>query len=164
MRTSLKYFFLPQITKPYLVRVLFISFSLFFFFKFVCLPFKIDGHSMEPTYMDGDFNFCFKLRYVRSKPKRQDIVAIRLAGETVFLLKRVVALEGDTLEFRSGALIVNGEKIPEAYVLFPSDWNLPLRTIEKDHVYVVGDNRSVPIHSHRFGQTLVNRIIGGPLW
>ena len=114
--------------------------------------------------MDGDFNFCFKLRYVNSKPKRKDVVAIRLAGGKVLLLKRVVALEGDTLEFRNGVLIVNKKKIFEDYLVFPSDWNLPLRTIDKGNIYVVGDNRSVPIHVHQFGQTSVKRIIGGPLW
>jgi hypothetical protein len=29
---------------------------------------------------------------------------------------------------------------------------------------VVGDNRSMPIESHHFGQTSKSRIIGSPLW
>ena len=61
---------------------------------------------MEPTYMNGDFNFCFKLRYIFSKPERHDVVAIRLAGEKVILLKRVVALEGEVVEIQKGNLFV----------------------------------------------------------
>ena len=164
MRINLKHFFAPQITEQYFYRVCLVSLFAFLLLKYVCLPFRIDGQSMEPTYMDGGFNFCFKLRYVISKIKRKDVVAIRLAGEKVLLLKRVVALEGDTVEFQNGMLKVNGKKVPEAYVRFPSDWNLPPRRVDQGNVYVVGDNRSVPIQSHRFGQTSFSRIIGGPLW
>jgi signal peptidase I len=119
---------------------------------------------MAPTYMDGGFNFCFKLRYVFSRPGRGDIVAIRLAGEGVMLLKRVVALEGDVVEFRNGDLFVNKERVDEVYARYPSDWNLAPHTVNKGHVYVVGDNRSVPIDIHRFGQTPANRVVGAPLW
>lgn len=114
--------------------------------------------------MNGEFNFCFRLKYVFSNIERSDVVAIRLAGEKVILLKRVVALEGDVVAFRNGALFVNDKIIDETYIRYPSEWNLPPRKVEKDHVYVVGDNRSVPINVHQFGQTLAERIIGGPLW
>ena len=119
---------------------------------------------MEPTYMNGDFNFCFRLRYIFSKPERQDVAAIRLAGGKVILLKRVVALEGDVVEFRNGALFVNRKKIDETYVRYPSGWNLSPRKVDKSHIYVVGDNRSVPIDVHQFGQTSIDRVIGAPLW
>jgi hypothetical protein len=29
---------------------------------------------------------------------------------------------------------------------------------------VVGDNRSMPIENHYFGQAAMERIMGGPLW
>lgn len=114
--------------------------------------------------MNGGFNFCFRLCYILSKPERHDVVAIRLAGEKVILLKRVVAVEGDVVEFRNGALFVNEKKIDETYVRYPSGWNLAPRKVDKSHVYVVGDNRSVPIGVHQFGQTSIDRIIGAPLW
>ncbi len=119
---------------------------------------------MEPTYKNGDFNFCFRQRYLFSKPERYDVVGIRLAGEKVILLKRVVALEGEIIEIRNGEFFVDEKKIDEVYVRKPSDWNLSPRRVEKNNVYVVGDNRRVPIGVHRFGQTSVNRIIGTPLW
>jgi signal peptidase I len=164
LRAGLKHFFLPEITKQYLIRVFFVTLFIFLIFKFVFLPIRINGRSMEPTYMDGGFNFCFKLRYVFTEPKVKDVVAIRMAGERVLLLKRVVALEGDSLEFIDGVLMVNGKKISEDYLVFPSDWNLAPRTVDRGKVYVVGDNRSVPIHVHQFGQAPVKRIVGGPLW
>ena len=114
--------------------------------------------------MNGGFNFCFRLRYILSKPEIHDVVTIRLAGEKVILLKRVVAVEGDIVEFRNGALFVNEKKIDETYVRYPSGWNLSPRKVDKSHVYVVGDNRSVPIDVHQFGQTSIDRINGVPLW
>ena len=119
---------------------------------------------MEPTYRNGGMNFCWKLRYLFSKPERHDVVAVRFAGNRVMLLKRVVALEGEQIEFRDGKLFVDGKEISEPYVVYPCNWNLPPRRVEKGSVYVVGDNRNMPLEHHYFGQTTVKRIIGVPIW
>ena len=119
---------------------------------------------MEPTYLNGGFNFCWRLQYIFSEPKRHDVVAVRFAGNRVMLLKRVVALEGESVAFRHGKLFVEGKEIDEPYVRYPCDWNLPPRQVKKDFVYVVGDNRNVPIQNHVFGQTPIDRIKGVPLW
>jgi len=119
---------------------------------------------MEPTYHNGRVNFCWRLRYLFSEPKRHDVVAVRFAGSKVMLLKRVVALEGERIEFRDGKLFVDGREIEEPYVLYPCDWNLSPRQVEKDRVYIVGDNRSMPIEDHHFGQASKGRVVGVPLW
>lgn len=119
---------------------------------------------MEPTYHDGGVNFCFKLRYLFSKPRRHDVVAVRFASNKVMLLKRVVALEGEWVEFRHGKLWVDGKEMDEPYVRYPCNWNLAPRQVEPDCIYVVGDNRNMPIENHYFGQASLKRIVGGPLW
>ena len=119
---------------------------------------------MEPTYHDGGFNFCWRYRYLFSEPKRFDVVALRYAGKNIMLLKRIVALEGERVEFRNGKLFVDNREIKEPYVSFPCDWNLPPLQVEKGYVFVVGDNRSMPKESHYFGKALKIRIMGGPLW
>jgi signal peptidase I len=80
------------------------------------------------------------------------------------LLKRVVALEGERVEFRQGKLFIDEREIEEPYVQYPCRWNLSPRQVEKDHVYVVGDNRNMPIENHLFGQVSMKRIVGVPLW
>ncbi len=80
------------------------------------------------------------------------------------LLKRVVAREGEWVEFRDGKLFIDGEAIDEPYVRYPCAWNLPPRRVEKDAIYVVGDNRSMPVENHHFGQASKSRVVGGPLW
>lgn len=160
----IRQFFFPSLTPMFLIRVFLVSLFAYLFFGFLCIPFRIQGISMEPTYPDGGVNFCWRPRYLFSEPKRHDVVAVRFAGSRIMLLKRLVAREGEQVEFRAGRLYVNGKEIEEPYVRFPCNWNLPTRRVEKGSVYVVGDNRSMPIEGHHFGQTSRIRIIGAPLW
>jgi len=119
---------------------------------------------MEPTYGHGGINFIWRLGYTFSGLKRYDVVAVRLAGSKVMLLKRVVALGGEWVEFREGKLFIDGKKMDESYVHYPGNWTLPPRQVDKGSVYVVGDNRNMPMESHYFGQTSLSRIVGVPLW
>jgi signal peptidase I len=159
-----KAFFLPRITRAFVIRLLIVAASAGLLFGFVLVPFRIQGHSMAPTYRDGGFNFCIKWRYAFRPPQHQDVVTIRLAGEDIMLLKRVVALAGQTVAFRDGRLFVDGREVAEPYVRDPAPWNLAPRRVAPGNVYVVGDNRRVPMAVHMFGQTALDRIVGGPLW
>ncbi len=161
---SLKKFLLPKPDRPYLIRLLIVALVAFIVFKYICIPFRVHGNSMWPTYTDGSINFCLTPRYLVESPGRKDIVTIRLAGNRVMLLKRVVALERQTVAFKNGRLYVNGQKVNEPYAAGPCDWELPPRVVKPDHVYVVGDNRAVPLEKHHFGQTPIDRIVGSPLW
>jgi signal peptidase I len=162
--SAVKKFLFPKITKRYLLRVAVVAVAAFIIFKFVFIPFRIQGESMAPTYVTGSFNFCFALRYLFSKPVPSDVVLVRMAGQNVMLLKRVVATAGQSVEFKEGQLFVDGKKIKETYVSGQSDWNIPLIVVKPGHVYVVGDNRGMPAKGHAFGQTSLKRIAGTPLW
>lgn len=159
-----KAFFLPAMTRAFVLRLLTVAVGAVLLFGFVLIPFRIQGHSMDPTYRDGGFNFCNKLRYVFRPPQHQDVVVIRLAGEEIMLLKRVVALAGETVAFQDGSLVVNGQAVAEPYVRDPRPWSLASRRVAPGNVYVVGDNRRVPMEVHLFGQTPLERVAGGPLW
>ncbi len=162
--SKIRQFLFPSLTLRFLIRISLVAVLAYLFFGYVCIPLRIQGSSMTPTYRSGGLNLLWRLRYVRSHPRRFDVVAVRFTGDKVMLLKRVVALAGETIEFRDGKLFVNGLAIDEPYVRHPCDWDLPPRLVEKDSVYVVGDNRSMPMENHVFGQAPVKRIIGGPLW
>jgi signal peptidase I len=164
IQNKIRKFFLPSLTPKFLIRVSLMALFAYLFFGYLCIPFTIQGISMEPTYHHGGVNFCWRLRYFFSEPKRHDVVTVRFAGSSVMLLKRVVAREGERVEFRDGKLFVDGKEIEEPYVRYPCNWNLPPRQVEKDHIYVVGDNRNMPIENHHFGQALKSRIMGVPLW
>ncbi|NWF93907.1 MAG: signal peptidase I [Syntrophaceae bacterium] len=164
LNKKIRQFFLPSLTPAFLVRALAVALAAYLFFGYLCTPLLIHGQSMEPAYRNGGFNFCWRGRYLFSNPKRYEVVAVRFAGEKVMLLKRVVALEGEWVEFRDGKLFVNGREIDEPYVRYPCHWNLPPRRVERDCVYVVGDNRNMAIENHLLGQVSIRRIAGVPLW
>jgi signal peptidase I len=164
LRNRIRQFFLPSVTPKFLLRASLVALGAYILFGHICTPMHIKGYSMEPTYHNGGVNFCWRLRYFFSEPKKSDVVVVRLAENKVLLLKRIVAVEGERVEFRRGKLFVDGVGIEEPYVRYPCDWDLPPRMVEQDHVYVVGDNRSEPMERHVFGQISLKRIIGAPLW
>ncbi len=159
-----KHFFLPEFNRRYALRLVALSLCAFILFRYILAPFYIQGESMAPTYRTGGITFSWRLAYMFSEPQRGDIVIIRLAGERVALLKRIVALPGEQVEFRDGELFINGRKLDEPYLVKPSDWNQEPRIVEECHYYVVGDNRSMPIEEHHFGEVAKKRIIGALAW
>ena len=161
---GIRQFFFPSLTPAFLIRAGCVALLAYLVFGHLLAPFRIKGHSMEPTYRNGEVNFCWRLRYLFSKPKRGNVVLIRFTGQRVTLLKRVVALEGEEVEFRDGRLFINGKELNEPYIHTPYHWTLSPRRVEPNSVYVVGDNRSVLMQNHFFGQASLPRILGGPLW
>jgi len=157
----LRKFLFPTFTRNYINRLIFLGLGSYIFFSHVLIPLRIQGHSMDPTYRDGSFAFYSRQQYFFTKIERFDVVTIRFTGKSVMMLKRVLALPGDTLEFREGTLYINGEQIDEPYVQHHSSWNLPARKIKQGYVYVVGDNRGTSMARHKFGQVRIDRIIGG---
>lgn len=160
IKRFLKFYFDFKVTKKRIVWWIVLASFTYLFFTFIIIPIKIKGISMEPTYKTGQLRFVNRLSYVFEKPKRGDIVTVKFAGNKVMLLKRVVALEGDSVEFKNGKLLINNIKVKEPYLKNSCNWNLPAKKVKKGNVYVVGDNRKMPIKNHMFGQTNKNRIVG----
>ncbi|MFT5700728.1 MAG: signal peptidase I [Desulforhopalus sp.] len=154
-------FFLPSLNKRFFIRVVLLGLASYVVFGHLLIPLRIQGQSMEPSYHDRSFAFCWRLQYVLRQPEHYDVVTVRFAGRKVMLLKRIVALQGETVEFRKGLLFVDGKVITEPYVHYRSDWNLPPRTVASGHVYVVGDNRGTSMARHQFGEINMDRIVGG---
>lgn len=160
---ELRDFVIPKLTRGFLIRLTVVAVCAVMTFRFLLIPCVISGASMEPTIKRVGFTFCWRGKYWFSEPKVGDIVIIRYSGKT-FYLKRIVAMPGDVVAFRRGILFVNGKPQKEPYVRYGSDWQLRPRKVKEGHYYVVGDNRSMPLEQHRFGQVSANRIEGVPLW
>ena len=128
--------------------------------KFVLLPIRVQGISMLPTYHERSVNFINRLAYVRHEPQRGDVVGIKLAGQSVMYMKRIVALPGETIEFRDGRILINGELLDEPYLKFPCNWQHPPEKLELGEYYVVGDNRSMDFFEHTQGKAWREQIVG----
>ena len=159
----LKNFFFPKLDWKFALRIVIVGAAVWVICYFFFMPCFINGHSMQPTYNSTGINFCNKLRYAKNLPTYGAVVILRYVGKTYYL-KRVIGLPNDKIEFRNGILYRNNEKISEDYVKFPCDWNMPQVTVRSNTVFVVGDNRSMPIEQHQFGMISQHRIAGAPLW
>lgn len=164
MNSTLREFLFPKLNRRLLIRTAIVAAAAFAFFGTICLPMKVRGLSMSPTYRDRGFNFCWRPGVWFRTPRRGDVVMIRYAGKRVALLKRVVGIAGDTIAFKSGVLIRNSAPVEEPYVAGPCDWNLEARVVRPGCVYVVGDNRAVEMDVHLFGEVKTERILGVPVW
>lgn len=127
---------------------------------YIFWPIRVLGPSMLPTYHENQINVVNHLAYRWSEPKRGDVVAIRFSGPTILLMKRVVALPGETVEFQNGRLLVNGVPLSEPYVKNPCRWQMPPEQLNPDEYFVVGDNRAMRIEDHEFGGAQRDRIMG----
>jgi signal peptidase I len=97
-------FLFPSLNKRFFIRLILIALTCYLIFGHLLIPLRIQGLSMDPTYHDGSFTFCWRPQYLISPPERFAVVAVRFSGRRVMLLKRVVALPGETVEFREGEL------------------------------------------------------------
>jgi signal peptidase I len=144
-------------------------------FKIALLRVEVDGISMAPTYKDHSKNWINRLAYIRHEPQRGDVVAIRFSRENsnngwfafgfrtphLMLLKRIVALPGETIAFENGRVLINGQILDEPYEKqVVCNWNIPPVTLAADEYYVVGDNRSMPEENHTKGRCKRGQILG----
>jgi signal peptidase I len=151
--------------KRTLVRLVILVLFSVVVFKWVLIPVRIIGISMEPTYRNGKINCINRWSFLWRAPQRGDVVGIRLAGENVMLLKRIIALPGERIAVRDGIILVNGVQLEESYVRrprFPSDEEE--RLLKADEYYVIGDNREMPLESHTHGIYPTRRLVGRVLF
>lgn len=131
---------------------------------FILRPMVISGGSMMPTYSSSGFTFAFLPYFKLYDPQRQQIVILSHAGFNNFLLKRILAFPGETVEIHNGVLYVNGKALDEPYVKYPCNWNLAPVEVPKSKIFVLGDNRSMPIKNHMGGMIDRDRLAGVPIW
>ncbi|GAB4562763.1 MAG: signal peptidase I [Anaerolineae bacterium] len=122
---------------------------------------RVYGQSMEPNLHTDQRLVVEKISYRLHFPQRGDIVVIRVPGHSrELLIKRVIALPGETVEIRDGVVYIDGEPLDEPYVIYRSHETLAPRTVPPLSVFVMGDNRSASNDSRVFGPIHRDNIVG----
>lgn len=127
---------------------------------------RVQGVSMEPTFVTGERLYVDKLIYNAVEPQRGDIVIAQykgIEGHDVPVIKRIIAIEGDRIAIENGRIILNGEILNESQY-----WNdliyedMPEELISQDCVFLMGDNRnrSLDSRSQAIGEIKKEWIIG----
>ena len=128
--------------------------------KFVLLPVRVAGISMEPTFANNQFNLINRIAYLTGEPERGDIVGIRIAGNRALYMKRIIGLPGEIISIQGGQVHVDGSPLKETYVKKRANWNVAPVTLQPGEYYVIGDNREMAQDDHLFGRVERSRIIG----
>ena len=103
------------------------------------------GDSMSPILKNGDVVLVDRLVYNAVKPKRGDIVVFKPGGNqnAHYLIKRVAALPGETIQIKHGSIYIDGQVCTEGiYVSDIRSAGVAAEPVElgANEYFVIGDN------------------------
>ena len=128
---------------------------------FVAQAMTIRGPSMVPSLTYAQQVLVEKITYrFGGSPSRGDVVVVDRPDESVLLVKRVVALAGETVAVQGGRVYVDGELLAERWATLQGGMDYPATRVPLDHIFVLGDNRRVSRDSRFFGAVPVRQISG----
>jgi len=152
---------------------------------FLIQPFRVSGHSMDPTLHDRELLFVSKVSHTFSyMPNYLDIVIIDSRvnrgrtfmddirefpliqfitsdNDPIFYVKRVIGKAGDTIEIKDGKVYRNGTVLKEPYIK-EAMADSPDRTwvVPKNDLFVMGDNRNNSNDSRSIGFVPLDHVMG----
>ncbi len=150
---------------------------------FIAQPFVVSGDSMDNTFKDGSYLIIDEISYRFNEPQRGDVVIFKVPEEglalqhqnldkTVYYIKRVIGLPGETVEVNGDQIkIINSENpngliLVEPYIYInksvPSAFSQVKisKTLGDNEYFVLGDNRHNSSDSRIWG-TLNKDLIKG---
>ena len=138
-----------------------VAILVFLLFIYVIGLQQVVGPSMTPTLNEGSVVVVNKLN---KKPKREEVIVLSEAEK--YMVKRVIGLPGEYIEYKDNVLYINGEKYEEHYLkdnVVTEDFtlnDLNYTVIPEDMYLVLGDNRMDSMDSRDYGLIKKDKIIG----
>lgn len=134
------------------IGIIVLAVILLFSFVFGLMP-LVDG-DMEPAFAPGDLVMYYRLDKDYSQ---NDVIALEIQGEK--MVRRVVAVGGDTVDMTADGLVINGALQQEPIIgtktlPYEEGITFPI-TLAADEVFVLGDARDGAADSRVYGP--VNR-------
>ena len=127
-------------------------------------PVRVDGGSMDTTLANGQIMILNKIVYKRNDVKRYDIVIVNEGDKSI--IKRVIGLPGETIEYKDNKLYINGKETFDPYPSTETDdfsiTDIGHTKIPGDCYFVMGDNRANSLDSRypTVGVVRKNQIVG----
>ena len=120
---------------------------------FIVTPVIVSGSSMASTLHDGEI---LLLKKYDKKYERNEIIVFDYQGSK--LVKRIIGLPGETVEYESGKLYINGVETEEMFSSITNDYYKT--TIPEGYYFVLGDNRNNSTDSRIIGLISEEQISG----
>ena len=128
---------------------------------FVAQAMVVQGPSMKPNLSYDQRVIVEKVTYrFTHGPRRGDVVVIDIPEEEKLLVKRAVALPGETIAVQNGQVFINGQPLEEPWAIRQGGMDYPPTLVPPRHIFVLGDNRLVSRDSRFFGPVPVDHISG----
>ena len=125
---------------------------------------------MVPTVPMGGRLFVDRKYYQNHSPARGDIVVF-MNPQNFYIIKRVIARGGETIEGRDGEIFVDGTVISEPYAVHSGNApdfmdNFGPLKIPQEKLFVMGDNRDISLDSRSpdIGPIDVTSLRGKPIY
>ncbi|KKS44650.1 MAG: Signal peptidase I [Candidatus Azambacteria bacterium GW2011_GWA2_42_9] len=126
---------------------------------------------MEPNFEDGEYLLIDEVSYYFKPVERGEVIVFRYPLDTSkYYIKRVIGLSNETIEIKNGKIMVYNDKNPDGILI--SEYYLQndlitegsiKKKLNKDELFVLGDNRPASSDSRRWG-TLPKSDIVGRVW
>lgn len=137
-------------------------------YLFIAQPHKVSGHSMIPTFHNGDYILTDKITYRLSAPKRGDIIVLKdPKDESQDFIKRIMALPEETIKIEDGSIYINGQLLEESYLppnTITDDGDFLIESVQvkvgPNQYFVLGDNRGASSDSRSWGGITKEEIVG----
>ena len=168
-----------------LVEAILIALFVFVTLQICVQNFRVEGASMEPNILEGQYLLVNKIVYRSWNPavfRRIPIISRSNENEMVHLfhpphrgevvvfhspkdnsrdfVKRVIGIPGDKVEILDGTVYLNGQAINEPYVLDPGNSTMQLLTVPPLSFFVLGDNRERSNDSRDWGVVPRKDLVG----
>jgi signal peptidase I len=140
---------------------------------YVAQPFIIPTGSMQPTIELRNYVLAEKLSYrFTRKPQYEDIVVFNNPSRdpsAPILIKRLIAVGGQTVDLRDGKVYVDDKMLDEPYAHGKPSYPLnpaikyPFK-VPAGYYWMMGDNRTNSGDSREFGPVVDSDVIGRAMW
>ncbi len=138
---------------------------------FIAEPFIVQGASMDPTFSTGQFLIVDRVSYRFENPQRGDVIVFEYPNNpSIYYIKRIIGLPGETVEVISGKVTIKNTEHPDGFQLKEPyidsshiSTDSLFERLGQTEYFVMGDNRAQSADSRLWGPLRKELIIGRPI-
>lgn len=138
-----------------LIPYAFIVFLVIIIRTYIATPVRVDGNSMRKTLADGDILLLYKM----AKFERNDIIVLDEKEDEEIIIKRIIALPGETIKIQNGKIYINDKEYNDEFA-YGDTSDYEQVTLGENEYFILGDNRLISKDSRYFGTITEDEIIG----